>query len=135
MPITTLPEEDQHALGRELVDLAVAMGPTWLLDAPILLPRPADFPDQWRPDLDGAELMLERLLICAGLGEMPFTIDAYENDEALLAGLTAAFFAGQSAAVRPRRAPPRRPGVAERGVGPRSGSRLPARAWPGGGRP
>ncbi len=104
MRISTLPEEDQHALGRELADLAVAMGPTWLLDAPILLPRPADFPDQWRPDLDGAELMLERLLTCAGLGDVPFTIDAYENDEALLAGLTgwhrtggaAAFFAGRS---------------------------------------
>lgn len=104
MRINTLPEEDQHALGRELADLAVAMGPTWLLDAPILLPRPADFPDQWRPDLDGAELMLERLLTCAGLGDVPFTIDAYENDEALLAGLTgwhrtggaAAFFAGRS---------------------------------------
>ncbi|MDP1916772.1 MAG: hypothetical protein Q8L14_11020 [Myxococcales bacterium] len=103
MRISTLPEEDQHALGRELADLALAMGPTWLLDAPILLPRPADFPDQWRPDLDGAELMLERLLTCAGLGEAPFTIDAYENDEALLAGLTgwhrtggaAAFFAGR----------------------------------------
>ena len=104
MRITTLPEQDQHALGRELADLAVAMGPTWLLDAPILLPRPADFPDQWRPDLDGAELMLERLLTFAGLGDAPFTIDAYENDEALLAGLTgwhrtagaAAFFAGRS---------------------------------------
>lgn len=104
MRIDTLPEEDQHALGHELADLAVAMGPAWLLDAPILLPRPADFPDQWRPDLDGAELMLERLLSLAGLGEVPFTIEAYENDEALLAGLTgwhrthgaAAFFAGQS---------------------------------------
>ena len=53
MRIDTLPEEDQHALGHELADLAVAMGPAWLLDAPILLPRPADFPDQWRPDLDG----------------------------------------------------------------------------------
>jgi hypothetical protein len=103
MRISTLPEQDQHALGRELADLAVGMGPTWLLDAPILLPRPADFPDQWRPDLDGAELMLERMLTYAGLGELPFTIVAYENDQALLAGLTgwhrtagaAAFFAGR----------------------------------------
>lgn len=103
MRIDTLPEEDQYSLGQELAELAVSMGPTWLLDAPILLPRPADFPDQWRPDLAGAELMLERLLSLAGLGELPFTIEAYENDESLHAGLSgwhrthgaAAFFAGR----------------------------------------
>lgn len=71
MRIDTLPEEDQYSLGQELAELAVAMGPTWLLDAPILLPRPADFPDQWRPDLAGAELMLERLLSLAGLASCP----------------------------------------------------------------
>jgi hypothetical protein len=103
MRISTLPEEDQVALGRELAALAVSMGPTWLMDAPILLPRPQDFPDQWRPDLDGAEVMLERLLSYAGLGDVPFSIEPFDGEEALLDHVTGwhrssgavAFFAGR----------------------------------------
>lgn len=103
MRISTLPEEDQVALGRELAALAVSMGPTWLMDAPILLPRPQDFPDEWRADLDGAEVMLERLLTYAGLGEVPFTIEPFDGEEALLDHVTGwhrssgavAFFAGR----------------------------------------
>jgi hypothetical protein len=112
MRISTLPEEDQVALGRELAALSVSIGPTWLMDAPILLPRPQDFPDQWRPDLDGAEVMLERLPTYAGLGEFPFSIEPFDGEEALLDHLTSwhrsgavAFFPGRD--DRHRRQPAR----------------------------
>lgn len=110
MRISTLPEEDQHALGRELGELSAAMGPTWLLEAPILLPRPEDFPDDWRPDLDGAELMLERLLTSAGLGDLPFVLEPFTSDDDVPDSLSAwhranrvaAYFAGrdESGALR-----------------------------------
>ena len=60
------PEADQRALGAELSDLLRRVGPRWLLEAPVLLAREADFPDGWRADTEGAAAMLRRLLARAG---------------------------------------------------------------------
>lgn len=106
MRINTLPEEDQLALARELGELSAAMGPTWLLESPILLPRPEDFPDDWRPDLQGAELMLERLLTSAGLGDLPFVLEPFTSEDDVGSSLSAwhrtsgiaAYFAGRDEA-------------------------------------
>lgn len=76
MRISSLPEVEHVAVGGELAALAV------------LLPRPKDFPDPWRPDLDGPEVMLERLLTYAGLGDVPFRIDPLDGEEALLDHVT-----------------------------------------------
>lgn len=104
MALRTLPpDEDQAAIGQVLSSLSEAIGPQWLLDAPILLPRPEDFPDEWRPDVHGAEALLERLLELAGLGEHPFTIVSFRRERPPTLGAwhrthdagTAAWFAGK----------------------------------------
>lgn len=58
-----------------LAELVRARGASDFVHRPLLLPKDEHFPDEWRPDLDGAHAMLGRLLAWAGLGAQPFAID------------------------------------------------------------
>lgn len=58
-----------------LAELVRARGASEFMHRPLLLPKDEHFPDEWRPDLDGAHAMLGRLLAWAGLGAQPFAID------------------------------------------------------------
>jgi hypothetical protein len=58
-----------------LSELVRARGASEFMHRPLLLPKDEHFPDEWRPDLDGANAMLGRLLAWAGLGAQPFAID------------------------------------------------------------
>lgn len=75
------PDVDQDAVLEVLRELLAVRGAAELLHAPVLQYAREDFPDEWRPDADGAEAMLRRLLAWAGLGDAPLRLK-------LLAGAT-----------------------------------------------
>lgn len=70
----TLPAQqldERERLLDELAELIALMGYGDFLFGPIVLPNEKHFPDEWRPDLAGARLMLARLMAYARLGKIP----------------------------------------------------------------
>ncbi len=51
---------------------------------PMLRPTEEFFPDAWRPDLDGASALLQRLLHWVRLDDRRFVITPYENEVELV---------------------------------------------------
>ena len=75
-----LPEErERETLLSALALLVAKRGASDLLHGPLLLPTPEYFPDQWRPDGDGARAMLGRLLAWARLHDKPFTLETWDS--------------------------------------------------------
>lgn len=76
----TLPEErERETLLSALALLVAKRGASDFLHGPLLLPTPAYFPDEWRPDADGARAMLGRLLAWARLHDRPFTLETWDS--------------------------------------------------------
>jgi hypothetical protein len=63
------PDEEREALLDALAALVAARGAEPLLRAPVE-PTPQFFPDAWRPDVDGARVLLRRVMDYAGLADL-----------------------------------------------------------------
>lgn len=63
-------DEEQDWVVDQLRVLVSRCGRERLLEAPLLEPSPAYFPDPWSPDILGAIGILRRLMDYAGLGDL-----------------------------------------------------------------
>jgi F0F1-type ATP synthase assembly protein I len=68
-------QEEQDALLDALGAVVAVRGSEPLLRAPVE-PSPEFFPDVWKPNLQGAEVVLRRLMFYAGLGDLDCRIDS-----------------------------------------------------------
>jgi Peptidase family M48 len=77
------PEQEREALIAVLGELVASRGPEPLVRWPLRRASPADFPDPWTPDVDGAARMAQRLLTHAGLSELSVSMHAAVAEEEL----------------------------------------------------
>ena len=74
-------EQARDAILEALALLVKERGASDFLHGPLLLPTPEYFPDEWRPDADGASAMLARLLAWARLPDRLFTLEVWDSSE------------------------------------------------------
>lgn len=77
-----LPEaQEREELLDEFALLLKDRGAGDFLHGPLLLPTPQYFPDEWRPDADGALAMLGRLLAWARLAHYSVDLETWDSSE------------------------------------------------------
>ena len=72
-------EERQAWLLEQLRNVIQHAGAAHFMQAPILEPTPAHFPEEWSPDLEGAITITRRLLDHAGLGMLDLDVVEFVN--------------------------------------------------------